>query len=99
MGLDALPSAVQTDDVHAPVLEVVEVVVSEAVVGVEVLEVGVEGEDLVDCVDSVVDGVAVVLVHEHGVVGVDADAGKEEDKRKEEKWFQHVRLIILFGII
>lgn len=45
--------------------EVVEVVVGETVVGVEVLEVGVEGEDLVDCVDSVVDCVAVVLVHEH----------------------------------
>lgn len=65
LGFDALPSAVQADDVHAPMFEIVEVVVGEAVVGVEVLEVGVEGEDLVDCVDSVVDCVAVVLVHEH----------------------------------
>ena len=65
LGLDPLPSAVQADDVHTPVLEVVEVVVGEAVVGVEVLEVGVEGEDLVDCVHSVVDCVAIVLVYEH----------------------------------
>ena len=82
---DALPRAVQADDVHAPMLEVVEVVIGEAVVGVEVLEVGVEGEDLVDCVDSVVNGVAVVLVHEHRVVGVDSDAGKDEEQREQQK--------------
>lgn len=72
---DALPCAVKTDHIHTPMLKIVEVVIGETVVGVEVLEVGMEGEDFVDCIDSVVNGVAVVLIDEHGVVGVDLYAG------------------------
>lgn len=66
--------------------EVVKIVIGETVVGVEVLEVGVEGENFVDCVDPVVNGVAVVLVDEHRVVWVHFYAGKEQEERKEGDW-------------
>lgn len=67
----------ETDGVHAPMLEIVEVVIGEGVVGVEVREVGVEGVDLVYCVHAVVDPVSAVLVYEEGVGRVHAE-GEEE---------------------
>lgn len=63
----------QSNDIHAPISEIVEVVIGETVVGVEGVQVGVEWVDLVDGVDAVVDSVAVVLVDEHRVVRVDSD--------------------------
>ena len=78
---ESLPCAVETDGVHAPMLEIVEVVISEGVVGVEVREVGVEGVDLVDCIYAVIDSISAVLVHKERVGGVHA---KGEHQREQE---------------
>ena len=47
--------------------------VSEGVVAVEIGEVGVEGEDLVYCVDAVIDAVPAVLVKKERVGCVDLE--------------------------
>ncbi len=70
LGLQTLPGTVESDGIHPPVSEVVEVVIGEGVVGAEDGEVWVEGVDFVDCIDAVVDTVAAVLIDEEWVVGV-----------------------------
>jgi hypothetical protein len=58
-------------------------VVSEGVVAVEIGEVGVEGEDLVYCVDAVIDAVPAVLVEEERVGRVDLEIQAESEKKDE----------------
>ena len=71
--LETLPGAVQPNGVHPPMLQVVEIVISQGVVAVEIGEVGVEGEDLVYCVDAVIYAVPAVLVEEERVGRVDLE--------------------------
>lgn len=59
--------------IHAPVLQVIEVMISETVVSVEGVKIRVKWVDLVNSVDPMVDSVAIILINEHGVVGVDSD--------------------------
>ena len=51
-------------DIHAPVPEVEEIVIGETIVGVECIEIRMEGVYLINCIDPMVDGVAIVLIDE-----------------------------------
>jgi hypothetical protein len=64
---ESLPSTVKSDGVHAPVLEVEEIMISQGVVGVESGEVWMERVYFVDGVHTMIDSIATVLIHEERV--------------------------------
>ena len=77
--LDAFPGDVESDDVHAPGTEVLQVLGGEGVVGVEGVGAGVEREDFVDDVDAVEEEGAAGGVGEEMGVRVDGKGGEGEE--------------------
>jgi hypothetical protein len=63
----------QPDDVHSPIPKIVEIMISETVVRVKCIEIRMKWINFVDCVHSMIDGISIILINKHRVVGIDSD--------------------------
>ena len=71
--LYSLPGGMESDGIHAPMLEIIQIFISEAVVAGEFYKIGVEGMGFVHSIDSVKHSVSVVLVNKEGIVRIHSD--------------------------
>ncbi len=78
---NTLPNNMQSDMVETPVLEVIQIDVSERLIRVEGFSIGIKWECFVDCIDSVEDGRSVVLINKERTLGI-SDYGKSESKNE-----------------
>jgi hypothetical protein len=78
--LHSLPRTVQPNYIHPPMLEIVKIVIGEAVVGIEVGEIRMERIDFIHCIDSMIDCVSIILIHKHGVVGINFDRSEQANQ-------------------
>ena len=64
--LNTFPGNMKPNVIESPVFQVIQVDISERIVSVKCLGIGVEGESLVNCIDTMKDRSTIVLVDKKG---------------------------------
>ena len=98
--LYSLPCCMESNGIHAPVLEIIQILISKTVIAGEFHQVRVEGMGFVYSIDSVKHSISIVLVNKERIVRIYPDClCQRYENCKDKHCTKYLHLFLVYNLL